>query len=258
MLKKGLVFAIVVLFVAVGFVPYISGDVGSNKDIIQINKTLDEPIIHGPHNGTVNVEYTFCTDPITDPQGDLSYCLWDWGDGTNTGWLGPYDSGQTNCASHSWTQAGVYEIKLKLKDVNGSESNWSDPFIITIVENHSPTDPIIDGPARGKVGVEYKCSLVSTDPDGDNITYYVGWGDQCGVTFWYGPYPSGEEIEIAHNYTYKYTFSINTMAIDEHGAESNMTYFQVSIPRIGLTPLFMRLLEQFPHAFPILKHLLKL
>jgi hypothetical protein len=258
MLKKGLVFTIVVLFVAVGYVPSSSGNDGGNNNINQINETSDGLIIHGPHNGTVNVEYTFCTDAITDPEGDSFYCLFDWGDGTNSGWLGPYASGQIVCASHSWSQPGVYLIKFKLKDINGSESNWSDPFIITIVENYPPSSPIIDGLTRGKVGVEYKWVFNSTDPDGDNITYYVDWGDECGGAEWYGPYPSGEEVEIAHKYTFKNTFIINSMAVDEHGAESNMTYFEVTMPRIGFTPLFMRLLEQFPNAFQILRFLLAL
>jgi hypothetical protein len=217
------------------------------------------PNIYGPGNGTTNVEYTFCTDAITDLEGDSLYCLWDWGDGSNSGWLGPYASGETMCASHMWTQPGVYCIMLKLKDSYGMESEWSDPFCITIVENHPPSDLIIDGPNHCRVGVEYKWSFVSTDPDGDNITYYVDWGDECGGAEWHGPYPSGKIVFLAHMYTTKNMLIINAMAVDEHGAESNMTYFEVAIPRsISINSMLLKLLERFSHAFPMLRYILEL
>jgi hypothetical protein len=34
---------------------------------------------------------------------DEIYYLFDWGDGTDIGWLGPYDSVDTVTASHTWT-----------------------------------------------------------------------------------------------------------------------------------------------------------
>ncbi|MCD6108537.1 MAG: hypothetical protein J7J89_03585, partial [Thermoplasmata archaeon] len=56
----------------------------------------------------------------------------DWGDGTNSGWLGPYNSGETVEASHSWSEKGEYSIKVKAKDINGLESEWSDPLVISM------------------------------------------------------------------------------------------------------------------------------
>jgi len=248
--RKSLVCAVVVLFFGAGFVSCIgfSGE----------NYPPEKPIIYGPDNGLVNVEYTFCTDTTTDPEGDSIFCLWDWGDGNVSGWLGPFASGETICASHMWTQPGVYCIILKLRDIYGME-NESDPFCITIVENRRPDAPTIDGPTRVKAGVEYTWSFNSTDPDGDNITYYVDWGDVCGGAEWHGPYPSSQEVFLTHAYASKNTLIINSMAVDEHGAESNMTYFDVIIPRsISFNSIFMRLLEEFPNMFPVLRFLSKL
>jgi len=87
--------------------------------------------ITGPSYGKPGVEYTFCIDVI-DSEGDQIYCMWNWGDGYFSDWLGPYNSGETICASHAWSEEGVYEIKVKLKDQYGSESEWSDPYIIII------------------------------------------------------------------------------------------------------------------------------
>jgi len=125
-------------------------------------------------------------------------------------------------------------------------------------DNHAPNAPTIDGPRRVMVGVHYKWSFNSTDPDGDNITYYVDWGDECGGAEWYGPFPSGETAEIVHTYTSINTLLINSMAVDENGAESNMTNFEVTISKnCSLDFIFMRLFERFPNAFPILRYLLE-
>jgi hypothetical protein len=75
--------------------------------------------ISGPFFGRSGINYTFCLDVI-DPEGDSFFCLWDWGDGTNSGWLGPYASGETICASHTWQNEGTYTIRIKLKDEYGS------------------------------------------------------------------------------------------------------------------------------------------
>jgi len=91
------------------------------------------PVIEGTTWGIIDIEYTFCIN-ATDPNGDNLYCIWDWGDGNITSWIGPYSSGEPICASHNWSQKGTYEIRVKLKDIYGQESDWSDPYIITIYE----------------------------------------------------------------------------------------------------------------------------
>lgn len=72
-----------------------------------------------------NVEYEFFST-TTDPNDDQIWYWFQWGDGFTSGWVGPYDSGVTGSASHSWGQDGVYEIKVKVKDFHGAESEWSD------------------------------------------------------------------------------------------------------------------------------------
>ena len=61
----------------------------------------------------------------------MSYWF-DWGDGTNSGWVGPYASGATVSATHSWTSQGSYQIKVKAKDTSDTESVWSDPLAVSM------------------------------------------------------------------------------------------------------------------------------
>jgi hypothetical protein len=58
--------------------------------------------------------------------------LFDWGDGTNSSWVGPYNSSVPGSASHAWDSPGNFSIKAKAKDVNGAESDWSASHSITI------------------------------------------------------------------------------------------------------------------------------
>ena len=83
-----------------------------------------KPTISGPSNGKPNKEYDF-TFSSTDPGGaDISYYI-EWGDGTNSGWLGPYASGTSITESHTWTSKQVFSIRAKAKNTDGTESDWS-------------------------------------------------------------------------------------------------------------------------------------
>jgi len=81
--------------------------------------------------GEVNTEYTYTTT-TTDPNVDDIEFMFDWGDNTNSGWLGPYKSGAVCSASKSWANKGVYNVMAKARDYNRLESEWSDPLVVTI------------------------------------------------------------------------------------------------------------------------------
>jgi hypothetical protein len=88
----------------------------------------------GPNSGGVDVEYAYTASAI-DPDGDQLYYLFDWGDGELSGYVGPYNSGQTAEASHKWSEKGDYEIRVKVKDDHGIQSDWSDPLPINMPKN---------------------------------------------------------------------------------------------------------------------------
>jgi len=85
-------------------------------------------------------EYSSLT---TDPESEEIYILFDWGDGTSSGWLGPYNSGEKVKAIHKWTTKGTFEIKAKAKDVTGAQSEWSDPLSVTMFKNKNMNYKII-------------------------------------------------------------------------------------------------------------------
>jgi hypothetical protein len=90
------------------------------------NLPPQDPVIEGPLNGKVGVEHTYYLDPFVDPEGDDVYAYFEWGDGDNTGWLGPFSSGEEINASHTWDDEGEFLIRAQLKDEHGAESGWGE------------------------------------------------------------------------------------------------------------------------------------
>jgi uncharacterized repeat protein (TIGR01451 family) len=88
------------------------------------NAAPSQPSVTGPSSGKIGMSHTY-TASASDPNGDQVYYWFDWDDGANTGWLGPYASGQSASASHVWSTQGSYSIKVKCKDSHGEESTWT-------------------------------------------------------------------------------------------------------------------------------------
>jgi subtilisin family serine protease len=93
----------------------------------------DPPAPTGEDEGITKVEYSFSSS-TTDPEGEQIYYMFNWGDNTTTDWIGPFDSGSSVSADHAWDEQGIYEVKVCAKDVNGSESHWSEPHSINILK----------------------------------------------------------------------------------------------------------------------------
>jgi len=96
----------------------------------------------GPIKGLVKTHYDFTTI-TTDVDGDQVFYKWDWGDGIISDWIGPYDSGAVANGSHQWLPPmgntvlyhipeTIYSIRVKARDIYGSESEWSQPHAIRI------------------------------------------------------------------------------------------------------------------------------
>lgn len=107
-----------------------------NKSVIANFTQLNQPPYtpgkpNGPPQGSINKIYTY-TAITTDNDSDKISYQFDWGDGSMSQWIGPFDSGVTVSASHTWTKKGSYLIKVKARDSHGSESAWSEALPITM------------------------------------------------------------------------------------------------------------------------------
>jgi hypothetical protein len=139
--------------------------------------------------GTIGVEYWYWNDGVVDPDGDTVEYLFDWGDGNDSGW------NTSLSASHSWSAEGVYEVKVKARDCYLLESEWSEPRLVTILEDPCPWDVNKDGMVNpqdvGLVKYHYGCDpsdplyeVFDVNRDGSINPQDVGI-----VKFHYGPCP---------------------------------------------------------------------
>ena len=110
-----------------------------------------------------------------------------------------------------------------------------------------PSKPSIHGPVNGKIGEEYEYSFTVTDPNDDNIFVYVDWGDNT-YSNWFGPYESGEEINIMHSWSEEGIFIITARARDSNGYYGFLATKEIHSQRnkIKLNALFTNLFEIFP------------
>ncbi|KYK25814.1 hypothetical protein AYK20_03945 [Thermoplasmatales archaeon SG8-52-1] len=94
------------------------------------NSHPTKPSINGPLEGKVRTKYQY-SFKAHDSEEDKIYYFIDWGDQTNTGWMGPYSSGQEVKIEHTWKLKGEYTIKARAKDNNNLLSPWG-TFEITM------------------------------------------------------------------------------------------------------------------------------
>ncbi len=114
------------------------------EDEVKITSTANCPPtipgIRGPTTGTTDEELTFYF-VSTDPDGDQIYYMVKWGDGSTTGWLGPFDSGDEQSITHVYTSPGTYKITAIAKDTDGATSGWTPSgyeHVVTITPGEEP------------------------------------------------------------------------------------------------------------------------
>ena len=125
-------------------------------------------------------------------------------------------------------------------------------------ENEPPETPQITGPAQGTTGVTYGFNFTTCDPNGDDVYYYIDWGDNTS-TAWIGPFSSDLEITRTHTYSEQGTYTVRAKAKDIYDAESDWGTMSVIMPT-EYTFSFLRILHDFldtyPNLFPLLQRLL--
>ena len=125
------------------------------------------------------------------------------------------------------------------------------------LDSNAPDTPTVDGPTSGKSGIEYEYNFTTTDPNGDDVYYYIEWDDGSKEN-WIGPYGSGEEITRAHTWNYKGTYTIKARAKDTDNLWGAWGELEVTMPMNQQTSnmWFLQFLQNHPRMFLILRQLL--
>jgi len=192
---------------------------------------------------------TFRASSSEDPDGIITLYEWDWNNDSVY-----EESYSSSTATHSWSIAGNYQVTLRVTDNNGATGTITK----TISINQPPNPPTITGPVKGKVRVDTYYNFTTTDPNSDDVYYFIEWGDETNSS-WIGTWPSEDIVIISHTWSKKGTYTIKAKAKDTSGLESDWGQLSVTMP-CSYNPPYMqfwiKLFERFPNAFPILRHFL--
>jgi len=206
-------------------------DDDSSSDSGRSISTIKEPVIippnedpvadasgGEPYEGLVDEEITFNGSSSYDPDGEIVEWFWDFGDGTNV-------TGEI--ITHSYSNAGIYLVGLLVTDDDGAEDCYMTKIVIRH-PNRPPTDPIVNYSISPNItNTKYIFTVMSTDPDGDNISYIVDWGDGSYDETDY--LPDGTTATLNHTWSLSSKYIINISAVDENNASSGITALKVKI-----------------------------
>jgi len=157
----------------------------------------------------------------------------------------PYKRGDMwlRCSCPGWIKQEFSDFCFKTYGYNDEGSNLP------------PSKPLISGRINGKIGNEYEYNFVSMDPDKDNVTYSINWGDGTNE-FTIGPYTSGLKVSVNHIWLKQGSYTIHSKAKDVYSGESEWATFEVSITKtksFSLTNIFEKFFQHFPFFEKVLK-----
>ncbi len=226
------------------------------------NTPPNEPSNPFPADGAIDVDVDAdlswtCSDPDGD---DLVYDVYFEADNPDPNVKVSDDQTETNFDPGTMDIDMTYYWKIVAKDEHGAINIgpvWH--FTTEEEENQPPGIPTVSGETNGNAGTEYEYTFNAVDPDGDDVKYYIEWGD--GNTEWTSLAVSGTPVVVSHTWAEEDTYTITAKAQDEYGLESDWGTLEVEMPvnqQVVINPLFQMILERFPYAFPILRYLLGL
>jgi len=159
---------------------------------------------------------TFYIPTPQNPDGDDVFYLIDWGDGTSSGWIGPYEPGETAFISHVWEDVGTYEIKVKAKDQDGESKCTTFSSIFT-------SETKFFGVKIGYMYITYKFTISWKD---SNCYIMIDWGDGSPIE-WLGPY--NQPMLFSHKWSKSGIYVLKLRFKDIYGNISDWLYYTVKI-----------------------------
>lgn len=236
---------------------YASDECGALSDTSQKSITVLAPETNSPPekpnvpSGDASVDEdvsSLYSAVVSDPDGDDVQFRFGWGDSTG-GWSSYVSSGSEVSASHSWSSAGSYAVRVQLRDEQGLVSEWSNHLEVTVeasdddsfsvpnsnpmvpffpsVENESDngSSPLVStfsGFMNVSLGELYNYSVVAVDDDGHEVQIFVEWGDGSN-TSWSEFVGSNESVVFSHSWGSVGVFELRVIVRDELGLFSEWT-----------------------------------
>ena len=94
-----------------------------------------------------------------------------------------------------------------------------DEVTIKTIKNVPPCPPVILDDTEGKAGEMLTFKVKTGDYDGDDVYYFIDWGDET-ISGWIGPYASNTEVEVQYAWSSEGEYKVKAKAKDVWGDES--------------------------------------
>jgi PKD repeat protein len=170
-----------------------------------------------PYKGFVGEEIRFNGSRSYDRDGTIVSWQWSFGDGITA---------DGAIVTHAYTDVGSYPVALTVTDNAGATDTFTTIAMIR-VPNRPPVQPQLSGPTEGHRNTSYSYSVVTTDPDGDDVLYMIDWGDGSqNIT---SLYRSGHAIYPMHQWSALGFYLVRVSAQDSSNATSDAYQVLVSI-----------------------------
>jgi hypothetical protein len=223
-----------------------------SKHVVRIGDQPPEPPeVSGQKYGDTNQDLTYTFKAYDLENDNIKYSI-DWGDDDTEETIF-YPSNTSIELTHSWTKNDDYNITAIATDIHGKPG---DPTVYHIrIGDEPPDPPDIYGEVRGVPDIFYEFGIIAIDPENDNLTYEIDWGDGY-IERNIGPFPSGEIIPRSHKWNNTGTYLIKARAKDEFDYFGDWSQYEITVPlnKAFNFHLLDLLFERFPFANLIFKY----
>ncbi len=202
--------------------------------LYELNQSPNQPANPDPANNANNVNASNlilswqCDDPDND---ELVYDIY-FGENNPPTTLVAQNHNSNSYNPDNLGYNKVYYWKVVAKDDQSQTEGpvWS----FSTSDNSSPSKPVITNEvSEGNRNVSYSFQITSSDPENENIYYYIDWRDST-ITNWAGPYSSGQQVTFTHRWHNLGAFTVFVKAKDVNGAESAPDSVNITI--VNLKP----------------------
>jgi len=191
------------------------------------------PTVSGPTFGLVGTSYTFTASGGLSSLGNPIQYFFDWGDGTNSGWL-PVG---TVSASKSWTNGGVFTVRvMAMSAINTSiVSKWSNGLAVTIDSVSAPT--LLVGPIQGIPNQSYSYTASgAASTAGDPMEYQFDWGDGTMSQWGSGTQSKAWAVGGPYNIRARASSATHPTLVSDWTATLTVTIELISVPSTPVGP----------------------
>ena len=168
----------------------------------------------GPYESIENEPITFDGSASIDPDGTILRYVWNFGDGS--------DEVEGITVTHTYTDEYDYYVTLTVYDNDGG-FHTNDTMAFVIEQNEPPEQPILGGPTVFSEENTPMFTIISEDPNEDDLDYTIEWGDDTKTTSDVS-LASGTHFSADHQYDQPGTYTITGKVTDgEFTEEVEMT-----------------------------------